>query len=102
MGSFFKGYFSSRRAEQSPDGKKTAVPAATAPESSAAGARRPPDADSLHSNDPLVRNEPRAAEKTGQGGRLTKRQKLKRHWKRFWVFYVIGLVIFLAIFLPVL
>ncbi|KAI6588033.1 hypothetical protein MCOR06_006092 [Pyricularia oryzae] len=102
MGSFFKGYFSSRRAEQSPDSKKTAVPAATAPESSAAGARRPPDADSLHSNDPLVRNESRAAEKTGQEARLTKRQKLKRHWKRFWVFYVIGLVIFLAIFLPVL
>ncbi|TLD11733.1 hypothetical protein PspLS_11808 [Pyricularia sp. CBS 133598] len=102
MGSFFKGYFSSRGADQGSEGKQTAAaPAGTAPESSAAGARRPPDADSLHSNDPLVRNESRAAEKTGQGERLTKREKLKRHWKRFWVFYIIGLVIFLAIFLPV-
>jgi len=34
--------------------------------------------------------------------KLTRWQKLKRHWARFWFCYLLACVVFLAIFLPLL
>lgn len=34
--------------------------------------------------------------------KMTRKEKLRRHWKRYWICYLIGGIIFSAIFLPLL